>query len=574
MSKRTQILWLTFLMFFTIPPAGFLTCLFLGLWPKDIILKLLINPLIGGYTIVYPLGVWFYSNNKLNAIDAFLKKPEMSDLETIQSAISGYPITMLIASAIFTTGGCTICMLFNPFVTKTIFFLVEACALSLLFLLSVPFFIKMLYLLDDYTGSIPISEKRIGLNYKARSYITFFLTIFGAVILIAAIALSVVYTAPNNSTNLFNELLLKIIPAIIVSVIIIFINIAMLGNYFSKVLNDATKFASEIANNNLTIPRLPILSRDEVGLLTVALNSMKQKLQNVIKDIVSGEYALFKEAKDLSLVSEHMAQSSQEMSNQSDAVSKGAKKMDSNMTSVAAAMEEASTNAGLVVSVSDAMASTVNEIAQNTEKARAIINEAVSQTHETSQEISRLGIAIQGISIITEAITEISEQTNLLALNATIEAARAGEAGKGFAVVAGEIKELAKQTAESTQDIKKKINEIQDSSSGTISQVEKIAKVINETDQIVSTIASAVEEQSVGTNEITQNIGQAALGIKEVNENVAQSSVVVGETAKDIAHINQSAGEMSNSSSQVNMSAKELSKLAEQLKVMVGKFKV
>ena len=75
----------------------------------------------------------------------------------------------------------------------------------------------------------------------------------------------------------------------------------------------------------------------------------------------------------------------------------------------------------------------------------------------------------QSISKVTEVITEISEQTNLLALNATIEAARAGEAGKGFAVVANEIKELAKQTAEATKEIKTKIEGIQTSTSDIVS---------------------------------------------------------------------------------------------------------
>jgi methyl-accepting chemotaxis protein len=71
--------------------------------------------------------------------------------------------------------------------------------------------------------------------------------------------------------------------------------------------------------------------------------------------------------------------------------------------------------------------------------------------------MDQLGAAANSIGKVIETITDISEQVNLLALNATIEAARAGEAGKGFAVVANEIKELAKQTAAATQDIKEKI---------------------------------------------------------------------------------------------------------------------
>ena len=73
-------------------------------------------------------------------------------------------------------------------------------------------------------------------------------------------------------------------------------------------------------------------------------------------------------------------------------------------------------------------------------------------------------------------IQDIAEQTNLLALNATIEAARAGEAGKGFAVVATEVKELAKQTAEATEDIRQRIEAIQNSSHEAIQSISEIGR--------------------------------------------------------------------------------------------------
>ena len=139
---------------------------------------------------------------------------------------------------------------------------------------------------------------------------------------------------------------------------------------------------------------------------------------------------------------------------------------------------------------------------------------------------------------MTETITEISEQTNLLALNATIEAARAGEAGKGFAVVANEIKELARQTAAATVNIKDRINEIQSTTSTTVVDIEKISKVIIEINNVISGIATAVEEQSVASNEIAGNISQASQGLVEVNENVAQSTTVVADITREIAEIN------------------------------------
>ena len=119
-----------------------------------------------------------------------------------------------------------------------------------------------------------------------------------------------------------------------------------------------------------------------------------------------------------------------------------------------AATEQAATNIALVATATDEMTSTINEIVKSTEKAQEITKSAVREAGSASEKVDELGRAAVEIGKVTEAITEISEQTNLLALNATIEAARAGEAGKGFAVVANEIKELAKQTAGATGDLR------------------------------------------------------------------------------------------------------------------------
>ncbi len=320
--------------------------------------------------------------------------------------------------------------------------------------------------------------------------------------------------------------------------------------------------------------RLEIKSRDEVGLVAGYFNNFMEKLQGIIRDVAGNAETLSISSRELSNISENMSSGSEYTSGKANTVATAAEEMSANMNSVAAASEQASTNIGMVASAAEEMTATINEIAQNSEKARGITGNAVSQAKAASEKIDELGTAAKDIGKVTEAITEISEQTNLLALNATIEAARAGEAGKGFAVVANEIKELARQTADATQDIKGKIAGVQGSTSGATEQVDEISKVINDVNNIVSTIATAVEEQSVTTKEIAGNVTQAASGIQEVTENVSQSSSVTEEIAKDIVEVNQSAGEMSNSSSQVNMSAAELSNLAEQLKEMVDKFKV
>lgn len=320
--------------------------------------------------------------------------------------------------------------------------------------------------------------------------------------------------------------------------------------------------------------RLDVGSEDEVGALSRWLNTFMEKLQTIIREIGQNADTLTASSLELSQLSGTMSQAAENMSGKSNTVASSAEEMSDNINSVAVAAEQASTNMNLVAATTEQMTATINEIAKNSEKAKAVTNDAVTQSDDASRMIDEQGRAAQAIGKVTETITDISEQINLLALNATIEAARAGEAGKGFAVVANEIKELASQTSEATQDIKQRIDSIQESTALSVTQVSRISKIINGINDIVTTISTAVEEQSVSSQEIATNVSQASNGIQEMFERVNQSSNVASEIAGDIAEVNVSSAEMSNSSSQVDMSANELAKLSSQLKDLVGRFKI
>ncbi len=120
--------------------------------------------------------------------------------------------------------------------------------------------------------------------------------------------------------------------------------------------------------------------------------------------------------------------------------------------------------------------------------------------------MDKLGAAAKSIGKVVEVINDIADQTNLLALNATIEVASAGEAGKRFAVVANEVKELAKQTAQATQEIQKQVEDMQTNTESAIKAIDSVSKVIEEVNEISQTIVSAVEEQSATVNEISRNV--------------------------------------------------------------------
>jgi len=339
-------------------------------------------------------------------------------------------------------------------------------------------------------------------------------------------------------------------------------------------INAAVAGLKDIAQGegDLTM-RLQVNTKDEVGELAAWFNIFIDKLQHIIRDVAAGVHTLSSSSTELSQISEQMNQGSQTASSKTDTVATAAEEMSANMHNVAAAMEQSTTNTNIVATASEEMSSTIGEIAQHAEKARLISDNAAKKTGEATSNISELGNAAKSIGKVIETITEISEQVNLLALNATIEAARAGEAGRGFAVVANEIKELAKQTAAATYDIKDKVGSIQETTAKTVQQISEINAVITDVNEVVGSIATAVEEQSAATAEIANNVNQMAQGIGEVNENVNQSSLVAGEIAKEIISVSVIAGEMFTSSSQVSISAHELSALAEQLNQMVGQFK-
>lgn len=320
--------------------------------------------------------------------------------------------------------------------------------------------------------------------------------------------------------------------------------------------------------------RMLVESQDEMGEMASWFNLFMEKLQNIVKQIAIDATTLNSASSDLSSIAGQMTSGVSDMSIRTGQVANATEKMSNNMTSIAAASEQASTNVNMIASAAEEMTVTVREIAHNSESAKKTTHSAVEKADEASQKIDELGRTATKISSVTEVITEISKQTDLLALNATIEAARAGEAGKGFAVVANEIKELARQTSDATQEIRTQIEGVQKSTSDTVQQVEEISAVINEVNETVEMIAVSVDEQAATSQEIADNVAQASRGIQEVNSNVNQTSTVANTISSDIGAVDGLVQEIADSSNQVNNKSDELSNVADQLNGLVGQFKV
>lgn len=367
-----------------------------------------------------------------------------------------------------------------------------------------------------------------------------------------------------------------VLNSIIVGVIVVgiglLLNFVLIRIVNSRVANLADA-AAKIGEGDYTV-KFSYPAEDRLGYLSKSLNSMVVNSNSVLQEISVSSNHLAKAAENLGSVANLLVDNADQTSEIAKQSANNASNVSSNMDSVAAASEQSTTNLNMIAAASEEISSSIKQIADNSTHASSSAERAVDATERSQKAVQSLGEAANSIGKITETITEISEQTNLLALNATIEAARAGEAGKGFAVVANEIKELAKQTALATENIRHAIEQIQSQTNTTIEDISGISSIIAEVNKFVQDIVKEMEEQAVTTDEIAQNVNQATTGMGEVNEKIANSSLMTAEMSEGVAQVEQSSEEVKSNSTHVQDQAKGLSTLAESLSSLVSRFKV
>ena len=422
-------------------------------------------------------------------------------------------------------------------------------------------------------------------------------------------------------------------------------------------INEVMRVMGAMEQGDLTA-RITAEYKGDLQSLRNAVNNSAARLAQVLAEISGASNTLASSADELTATSATMAGSAEQMTQQANTAAAGTEQASANVKNMAAGVEEMSANANTVASASEQvsanlrtvgaaveqmssnmktiaasteqmtgsvntvataieeMSVSLNEVSKNSGQAANVAGKASRSAANTAETVNKLGRSAQEIGKVVDMIKGIAAQTNLLALNATIEAASAGEAGKGFAVVANEVKELAKQTASATEEIRAQVEDMQGNTQQAVKAIDEIVQVIGEINAISGNIAASVEEQTATTNEISKNVGYAARGAAEVARNVQQAASGTNEVSRNVQeavkgvtdisrNINQlaaGAGDVANNAgeaskgmndvsrnvAQVSLAAKEttrgaadtssaskeLARLAERLNISIGKFRI
>ncbi|GLY15351.1 hypothetical protein Kisp01_23660 [Kineosporia sp. NBRC 101677] len=179
------------------------------------------------------------------------------------------------------------------------------------------------------------------------------------------------------------------------------------------------------------------------------------------------------------------------------------------------------------------MAHVIGEVAVATAEAGRVASEAVGTVDEAVRTVQGLAQSSAEIGDIVKIITLIADQTNLLALNATIEAARAGEFGRGFAVVANQVKELANESARTSEEIIQKVDAAQRDAGAAGQAIQLITDVVERISALQDTIATAVEQQAATTQEMVRSMEEIASGSSDVTRSIAAIADDVNQTEDD-----------------------------------------
>ncbi len=343
----------------------------------------------------------------------------------------------------------------------------------------------------------------------------------------------------------------------------------------------------QVATGDLTVHVEP-KGKDEIAQLTSHFNEMVSHMRSLIGEVDRSVAELGGAADHLSAVSEETMATSEQVTTAVTDIAKGVSEQASNLDAMNDRMNDLSEKMGTVTQ----SAERVKQLSDETKDASYMgiekLNVLQTKSAESQNElrsvetvITDLGEKMKQIGAIIQTITDISAQTNLLALNASIEAVRAGEHGKGFAVVAEEVRKLAEQSAQATEQIRQTITSIQQQAALATEAVDHTKQMNDQQQQAVNETAESFMHIATMMEQLTSAIEHIFTQIHDVNENKEQIvaalqnlAAISEQSAASAEEVSASSEEQLKALSTVTEVAERLNDMSRSLQQLIHRFRV